>query len=81
MAPRRLQNNAGVAGLHEPDPHRHRLCIYAASRRVIEGSEPRDGLLTAITPSPRRAQRAAPNDSRNGSQARALTVLRRVLRE
>ena len=25
--------------------HRHRLCVYAASRRVIEGSNPRDGLF------------------------------------
>jgi hypothetical protein len=28
----------------------HRLCIYAAFRRVIEGSEVRDGLLKPITP-------------------------------
>jgi hypothetical protein len=28
----------------------HRLCLYAAFRRVIEGSEVRDGLLKPITP-------------------------------
>ena len=53
----------------------HRLCLYAAFRRVIEGSEVRDGLPKAVTPSPRGAQRSSPNDSRNGSNRRALTAL------
>ena len=53
----------------------HRLCLYAAFRRVTEGSELRDGLLKAITPRPRGAQRSSPNDSRNGSNRRALTAL------
>ena len=52
-----------------------RRCIYAAFRRVTEGSNPRDGLLKAITPSPLGAQRSSPNDSRKGSNSRALTAL------
>jgi hypothetical protein len=42
----------------------------------MEGSEPRDGLFKAITPSPPGAQRTSPNDSRNGSMRRASTALR-----
>src|SRR5207247_6586912 len=53
----------------------HRLCLYAAFRRVTEGSEVRDGLPKAITPASRGAQRSSPNDSRNGSNRRALTAL------
>ena len=72
-----LRARRPLAGVTASDvrAHRHRLCVYAASRRVIEGSEPRDGHWKAITPSPRGAQRASPNDSRKGSNSRALTAL------
>src|SRR6202049_18738 len=42
---------------------------------MTKGRNPRDGLLKAITPSPRGAQRSSPNDSRKGSNSRALTAL------
>src|SRR5450432_377370 len=43
--------------------------------RMTKARNPRDGLLQAITPSPRGAQRSSPNDSRKGSNSRALTAL------
>src|SRR5207302_1870081 len=43
--------------------------------RMTKARNPRDGLLKAITPSPRGAQRSSPNDSRKGSNSRALTAL------
>ena len=49
--------------------------LSRAFLRVTKGSNPRDGLLKAITPSPRGAQRSSPNDSRKGSNSRALTAL------
>lgn len=50
--------------------------LSRASRQVTAGSNPRDGL--GASPSrllPRRVQRSSPNDSRNGSNSRALTAL------
>ena len=44
--------------------------------RMTKARNPRDGLLKAITPFPRGAQRSSPNDSRKGSKLRALTALR-----
>ena len=44
--------------------------------RMTKARNPRDGLLKAITPSPRVAQRSSPNDSRKGSNSRALTAFR-----
>ena len=49
--------------------------LSRAFLRVTKGSNPRDGLSKAITPSPRGAQRSSPNDSRKGSNSRALTAL------
>jgi hypothetical protein len=43
--------------------------------RMTKARNPRDGLSKAITPSPRGAQRSSPNDSRKGSNSRALTAL------
>ena len=56
--------------------HSDRLCIYAAFRRVIDGSNPRDGLLERpATPALQEVQCLSPNDSRKGSNSRALTAL------
>src|SRR3984893_14174648 len=52
-----------------------RRCIYSAFRRVTEDSNPRDGLFEAATPALQGVQRLSPNDSRNGSNIRALTAL------
>src|ERR1700730_14636015 len=52
-----------------------RRCIYAAFRRVTEDSNPRDGLFEAATPALQGVQRLSPNDSRKGSNSRALTAL------
>jgi hypothetical protein len=49
--------------------------LSRAFLRVTKRSNPRDGLFKAITPSPRGAQRSSPNDSRKGSNSRALTAL------
>src|SRR3984893_6256098 len=42
---------------------------------MTKARNPRDGLLKAITPSPQGVQRSPPNDSRKGSNSRALTAL------
>jgi hypothetical protein len=47
MSSHELAISRGVwRSAHAGRLHRHRLCVYAASRRVIEGSNPRDGLFS-----------------------------------
>jgi pimeloyl-ACP methyl ester carboxylesterase len=50
--------------------------LASAGYRVTAGSNPGDGLLEGpLTPALQGAQRPAPNDSRKGSNSRALTAL------
>ena len=55
--------------------HPQRRAICAAFRQVMVDSNPRDGLFEAATPALHEVQRLSPNDSRNGSNIRALTAL------